>query len=131
FTDVQANHTIDATFAIDTYDIVATAGPHGSIAPSGTSTVNAGDNLLYTITPNANYEIQDVKVDNVSIGATGSYSFEDIHANHTIDATFSAIQYTLNVTTSGNGVVNRSLNQPSYDAGSSVQLTAVPDPGWH
>ncbi|MEI6309206.1 MAG: hypothetical protein WCP58_06160 [bacterium] len=39
-------------------------------------------------------------------------------------------QYTLTVTTSGNGSVVKVPDQASYDAGSSVQLTAVADPGW-
>src|SRR5439155_11470343 len=131
FTNIQANHTIDATFAIDTYTIVATAGSGGSISPPGTSTVNAGDNITYTITPNSGFNIQDVTVDGVSQGAIASYTFSNVHANHTIDATFSAIQYTLTVNTSGNGTVTKSPNQPSYNSGSTVQLTANPDPGWH
>ena len=35
FTNVTANHTIAATFAIDTFTITASAGANGSISPSG------------------------------------------------------------------------------------------------
>ena len=35
FTNVTANHTIAASFAIDTYTITASAGANGSIAPNG------------------------------------------------------------------------------------------------
>ena len=39
FTNVLANHTISASFAINTFTITATAGTNGSIAPSGAVTV--------------------------------------------------------------------------------------------
>jgi len=39
-------------------------------------------------------------------------------------------QYTLTVTTAGNGSVAKVPDQVTYDAGSSVQLTAAADPGW-
>jgi hypothetical protein len=35
FTNVTANHTISATFAINIYTITASAGAHGAIVPSG------------------------------------------------------------------------------------------------
>ena len=35
FTNVTANHTIAASFAIDTFTITASAGANGSISPSG------------------------------------------------------------------------------------------------
>ena len=51
FTNVTADHTIAASFAIDTYTITASAGANGSISPSGAMTVNYGANQTFTITP--------------------------------------------------------------------------------
>ena len=51
FTNVTANHTIAASFAIDTYTITASAGANGTISPSGHVTVNYGANQTFTITP--------------------------------------------------------------------------------
>ena len=51
FTNVQANHTIAASFAIDTYTITATAGPNGAISPAGAVAVNYGADQAFTITP--------------------------------------------------------------------------------
>ena len=70
------------------YTITATAGTDGSISPTGASTVQQGQSLAYTITPNANCTIADVKVDGVSVGAVASYTFTSVAANHTIAATF-------------------------------------------
>jgi hypothetical protein len=77
-----------ATFTIKTYTITATAGTGGSISPSGYVKVNQGGDKTFTITPNAGYQIKDVKVDNVSKGAISTYTFSNVTANHTISATF-------------------------------------------
>ncbi len=131
FTNVTTNHTIDAQFVLDVYDIVATAGPGGTIAPPGTTSVPSGGSQSYTITPNAGFTILDVKVDGVSQGPIASYTFTNVLMNHTIDATFSQTTYTLTVTVIGNGTVAKAPDQPSYNSGSTVVLTANPAAGWH
>lgn len=68
--------------------IDATAGPGGTITPVDHVMVSEGTSLTFTITPNPGYDIADVLVDGVSVGKVGSYTFEDITANHTIDASF-------------------------------------------
>jgi hypothetical protein len=70
------------------YTITASAGTGGSINPSGTTTVNQGANQPYTITPNTGFQISNVTVDGTSQGAITSYTFTNIQANHTIQATF-------------------------------------------
>ena len=52
FTNVTADHTIAATFAIDTFTITASAGANGSISPSGVQTVNYGaSSPLFILSP--------------------------------------------------------------------------------
>ena len=51
FSNVTANRTIAVTFAIDTFTIDASSGPHGSISPSGSTTVAYGSSQAYTVTP--------------------------------------------------------------------------------
>jgi len=72
----------------NTYIIIASAGPHGSISPSGNVTVNQGSDKLFTITSDAGYQIADVLVDGSSIGAVSSYTFTKVTQDHTIYATF-------------------------------------------
>ena len=90
FHNVQANHTISATFAINTYTITATAGTGGSISPSGSQTVNYGADPTFTITADPGYAVSDVLVDSVSQGAVTSYQFIDVAAEHTISASFAS-----------------------------------------
>jgi PKD repeat protein len=66
---------VDSGPPVIQYTINAVAGTGGTITPSGTITLNSGDNQSFTITPNANYNILDVLVDGVSQGAIGSYDF--------------------------------------------------------
>lgn len=88
FTNVQAPHTISATFAINTYTITATNGANGAVTPAGTTTYNYGATPTYNITPNAGYHVTDVLVNSVSVGAVTSYTFTSISANQAISATF-------------------------------------------
>ncbi len=88
FNNVTSDHTIDASFAIDTYTITASAGSGGSIDPSGAVTVNCGAGQTFTISADPGFHIYDVTVDNVSQGAISSFTFSNVTANHTIAASF-------------------------------------------
>lgn len=88
FNNVSANHTIAASFAINTFTITASAGANGSISPNGPTAVNHGDSPTFTLTPNAGYTVDDVQVDGVSVGVVNSYTFTNVTAAHTISASF-------------------------------------------
>jgi len=88
FTNVTSDHTIEATFEINTYTIQASAGLGGSISPSGIITVNYGDSKTFQIIPDQDYGIKDIIVDGISVGAVSSYIFTNITSNHTIEAIF-------------------------------------------
>lgn len=71
-----------------TFTITASAGQGGSITPSGAVSVEKGGSQTFTIKPSDNYEIEDVKVDNQSVGKKTEYTFENVTKAHTIAATF-------------------------------------------
>ncbi len=129
FTSVVANHTIVASFAIDTYTITASAGTGGIIDPTGAVPVAGLTDKAFTITPSPGYKIADVLVDGVSKGAVGTYTFTSVVANHTIVASFALKQYTIAATAdpvaggtiTGTGVCTH---------GDNVQLHAVPGTGY-
>jgi hypothetical protein len=91
FRNVTADHSITVSFAANTYGITASAGANGSISPSGSVNVAYGDDQSFTITPDMGYMVQDVLVDNVSVGAVTSYTFDDVASAHTIAASFTVI----------------------------------------
>ncbi|MCX6209057.1 MAG: dockerin type I domain-containing protein [Bacteroidetes bacterium] len=93
FNTVTVNHTISASFAVNTttYTITATAGANGSITPSGAVVVTSGTNQTFNIIANSGYAVQDVLVDGVSVGAVSSYTFNNVIAAHTISASFKTV----------------------------------------
>jgi hypothetical protein len=71
------------------FTITAGAGPGGTVAPSGTVIVQPHVDSVFTITPNANHRIVALTVDGQSVNPpTDTYTFRDVSANHTIQATF-------------------------------------------
>ena len=90
FKNVEADHTIVASFRKAQHNIVATAGEGGAIDPVGNVAVKDGSYQKFTITPNKGYKIADVKVDGQSVGKVESYEFTDVMADHTIEVTFEA-----------------------------------------
>jgi len=70
------------------YTITASAGEGGSISPNGKVSVANGSGKTFTITADEGYNISDVLVDGVSVGAVTSYIFSNVSSAHTIGAVF-------------------------------------------
>ena len=87
---VYAKWTANSTGGDDdlSYTITSSAGTGGDISPNGSVSVAFGGSKTYTITPTDGYEIKDVLVDGVSVGAVSSYTFENVKKAHTISASF-------------------------------------------
>jgi hypothetical protein len=92
FSNVTAAHTISAAFVAQepTFTITASAGPGGTIAPSGAVTVSEGADQTFTITANGGFMLSDVTVDGVSQGAVPEFTFSNVTADHAIAAAFVA-----------------------------------------
>ncbi|MCQ2283991.1 MAG: fibronectin type III domain-containing protein [Bacteroidales bacterium] len=76
--------------APESYTILSSAGTGGTILPIGTINIMGGYDITFDIVADtaAGYVIQDVLVDNASMGALSSYTFSLVHADHTIHAEF-------------------------------------------
>jgi hypothetical protein len=88
FSDVMADHTISVSFAQVNHTITASAGPNGSITPTGTVTVAYGSDQTFAVSADPGYMIEDVLVDGASVGALSSYTFTNVQADHAISASF-------------------------------------------
>ncbi|MGD0079780.1 MAG: glycine-rich domain-containing protein [Methanoregula sp.] len=131
FTNVQANHTISATFAGLTYTINATAGSNGAISPSGIVNVSYGATPTFTFTPNTGYYLSTVTVDGNPVTPSGSsYTFPPVTASHTISATFAINMYTITATAGPNGAISPpGIVNVSYGAGQGFTIT--PNTGFY
>jgi hypothetical protein len=76
------------------YAVDASAGPGGTISPSGSFFAYPGSSFSFAVTPNAGYQILDVSDNGVSKGALQTYELWDVQTNHQILATFSKITQT-------------------------------------
>jgi len=95
------------------HTIVASAGEHGIISPSGNVDVTDGEDQIFTITPDGGYRVASVTVDAANV--TGSivagdgvffYTFENVTEDHTIAVAFELIPtHTITVNVAGNGNV--------------------------
>ena len=79
---------ISHTVGLITHSITASAGSHGSISPSGLVDVNDGASRSFTITPDQDYQVLEVRVDGTLIGTATSYTFNNVTEDHTITASF-------------------------------------------
>jgi hypothetical protein len=127
--NVTSNHTIEVIFAINQYILIATAGPNGTIIPSGPVIVDHGGSLTFTITPNTGYRILDVKVDGGSVGAVTSYTFSNISSAHTIEANFAINQHTIIATAGSNGTITPS-GSVTVDRGRNQTFPITPNTGY-
>lgn len=80
----------------DAHTITASAGEGGTISPSGNVVVGEGADKTFVMTPNEGYTIDQVLVDGNAVELSGivgedgigSYTFENIVGDHSIEVTF-------------------------------------------
>ncbi len=136
FINVARTHTIHVTFKEaggERYTITATAGANGAIDPAGDIEINEGDSFAFTMTPAAGYEVADVKVDGVSVGAVASYMFQNVQDDHIISVSFALpveTPYYITASAEGNGVISPSGTIAVYK-GNSQTFTMTPDSADH
>jgi len=86
--------TVVTVAGIMDYNITASRGSGGSITDEGVTTVAEGASKTYMMDPDDGYEISDVMVDGVSVGAVESFAFTNVKADHTIYVDFGIIGQT-------------------------------------
>ncbi|WP_243373193.1 CxxxxCH/CxxCH domain-containing protein [Geotalea sp. SG265] len=123
FANVITNHTISATFKINTYTITALPMSNGTITVTP-QTVDYGGNADCSIAPAAGYVLTDVLVDGQSVGPVTSYRFTNVTANHTISATTKRV-YTISTYPADVVVCTPAVVDPGADS----VCTITPRPG--
>ena len=126
---MDADQSVTATFAINTYTLSVTAVGSGTISKSpNQADYDHGTSVTLTANPSTGYHLAAWSGD-----LTGSLNPASItmDANKSVTGTFAINTYTLTVSTVGSGTVTKSPNQGTYDHGTSATLTAVPATGYH
>lgn len=88
FSDVDTDHTITVSFAINHYTITSSGGPNGVVIPSGIIDVIYGDSLVCIARPDTQCIVDSLMVDGAYRGHDTIYVFKNITSNHTFTARF-------------------------------------------
>jgi hypothetical protein len=127
-TNVQANLTVTASFAINQYTLTYNAGANGSISGATPQTVNHGaDGTAVTAVPNAGYHFVSWS-DGV---LTATRTDTNVQSDLTVTASFAINQYTLTYTAGAHGSISGTSPQTVNHGADGTAVTAVPDAGYH
>ncbi len=127
FTAVESDHSIHATFAIDTYTLTYLAGEHGSINGEAIQIVDHGsDGIAVTAVPDAGYTFASW-----SDGSTANPRVDqNVTTDLTLTANFGQNLYTIQASSDATGSINPS-GEITVAEGSNQSFTITADEGYH
>ena len=106
-----------------TYTITASAGANGTIAPSGTITVNSGGSQQFIATPDDCYEVDQWTVGGTVVQTGGDiYTLSNVQANATVGVTFKTKTF---MVTFSEGISDGSFTFPTYQPGFFMCGTSI------
>jgi uncharacterized repeat protein (TIGR02543 family) len=125
---MDADKTVTASFTQIEYALDLTIAGSGSVARTpDQTTYYYGDVVLLTAIPETGWLFTGWSTD--LIGSTNP-AIITIDGNKAVTATFTQIEYTLDITIVGHGIITKNPDQSTYHHGDLVQLTATPDHHW-
>ncbi|MHC4905437.1 MAG: polysaccharide deacetylase family protein [Planctomycetota bacterium] len=109
---ITADHTVAVTFTPRTYTLTVSAGPNGSIDPSGEIPKAYGSTQMFTASPDTGYTVDRWMIDGISVQEGGrTYEHSIIAADQSVHVAFR--QYSATVALwqgDKNGAVSISFN---------------------
>lgn len=119
------------------YQVTATAGTGGSIAPSGSSDVTEGaDSSVYVITPDSGYVVDQLTVDGNSLtgqdltdALASGIKFTNVTSDHTIQVTFALDQVAILASAGPNGTISND-GEVDFARGSNATYTFTANSGY-
>lgn len=133
--NITADHELYASFDPIIYHTITIAdSENGSVTPNGQVTVEEGMGLVITVVPNEGYMLSEFMVDGtdaIDDVVNGQYAFENITADHTVEAVFiETIYYTITAT-AGNGGTITPEGESQVVVGGTISYEVVADEGYH
>ncbi|MHB8780960.1 MAG: beta strand repeat-containing protein [Candidatus Geothermincolia bacterium] len=132
FSGVTADHTIAASFAINTYNVNASvSGAGGEVTPTSSS-VNWGDTVSITMTPDAGYHIDSITDNGVAVPGpfASPYVISPVTADHVVVVAFSATYEVRAAVTAGSGTA-LPLTQEVVPGADAEAIVITPEAGYH
>jgi uncharacterized repeat protein (TIGR01451 family) len=125
---IAGNRFITATFTQIDYTLTVNTLGSGNVTKNPNQpTYHYGDVITLTATPNPGWAFSGWGGD-----LTGSFNpiTISINTNQVVTTTFAQNDYTLTVSTVGNGSITKNPNQATYHYGDVITLTAIPAANW-
>ncbi len=131
---IAGNRTFVANFSIIPalqYAVILSSNPAAGGTNTGSGSYTAGTSVTITATPNTGYSFVSFTENGSVISTSSSFTFP-INSTRTIVANFVINTYTLTTTANpaGGGTITKNPDQPKYDYGTQVLLTATPATGY-
>lgn len=130
---ITGDCTIQAVFAINTYQVAASAGDHGSISPAGELTVEHGQRPVFTIDADPGYHLAGIQGSCQGVLDGNQYTLAPVAGDCSLHASFALNPATQLEVVAGAGQsarINQPFDQPLVvavrnDAGLPVPGTLV------
>lgn len=118
----------------DTYVITPSAGSGGSISPDTPQTVEDGATPRFTFTPEDLFTVDQILIDEKPeqippLISPLAYTFNPVHASHTIHVTFRQNRFIITPSAGAGGSISPSTPQTVKD-GDTTDFSFTPDPGF-
>jgi hypothetical protein len=129
FSNIQAAHSIQATFTNEQFRIRSVSDHNGQIWPSGDIYLNKGDHQTFVITPKEGFQIDRLTVNfQNKTSQNNTFTIVDIQEDHEIFVTFKRV-YQISATMSGKGKIEPS-GIVSVDCGKAQSFQMIAEPGY-
>jgi len=129
---MDKNHTLHAVFTLITYELTITITEGGTTAPSpGKYTHANGTAVSVTSIPYTGYEFAYWQLNGTNVGSDNLIEIL-IHSNCSLRAVFNPVLYYLSIHSveRPSGTTDPSAGTRSHVAGATLNVTALPDPGF-
>ena len=132
FTSVTAAHTIAATFAINSFNIIFNASSGGSITGTPNQTVDYGGSMTaVTAVPTTGYHFVNWTGTNGFVTTTANpLTVTNVTVSQNVTANFAINTYNLSFSADTGGSLTGTANQVVNYGGNSTAVTAVPAIGY-
>ena len=125
---MDSDKTVTAHFTVNYYTLNIIIDGNGTVNKSPDKPVyHYGENVTLTAVPDPGWVF-----DHWSGDLTGSNNptYIKMYGGTTVTAHFTTTEYTLDINIDGNGYVIKDPDHATFPYDTTVELTAVPDPGW-
>ncbi|MEO7530828.1 MAG: ice-binding family protein [Sediminibacterium sp.] len=131
---IAGNRTFVANFSIVPslqYAVILSSNPPAGGTNTGSGSYTSGTSVTITATPNTGYSFVNFTENGTVISTSASFTFP-ITSTRIIVANFVINTYTLTATANpaAGGTITKNPDQPKYDYGTQVLLTATPATGY-